>query len=61
MRDNPDLVMPAKPPEEQIGGNRLYNIDFDLEKLKQGAVTSEAAGETSETRRGFGIFARFAC
>ncbi|XP_065846608.1 protein flightless-1 homolog isoform X2 [Oscarella lobularis] len=58
VRDNPDLVMPAKPPEEQIGGNRLYNIDFDLEKLKQGAVTSEAAGKATSQKRKAQIFDR---
>eukprot|EP00118_Oscarella_pearsei_P006460 m.29143 g.29143 ORF g.29143 m.29143 type:complete len:1260 (+) comp31138_c0_seq3:13-3792(+) len=59
VRDNPDLVMPPKPPEEKAGGSeKLYNIDFDLEKLKQGAVTSGSSALSTPQSRKERIFKR---
>jgi Leucine-rich repeat (LRR) protein len=42
-RDNPDLTMPPKPVQQVKGsGAEWYNIDFDPEILKKGAVVSSA-------------------
>ena len=42
-RDNPDLTMPSKPVQKVKGsGAEWYNIDFDPEILKKGAVVSSA-------------------
>lgn len=42
--DNPNLVMPAKPKEKVKGsGAEWYNIDFDPEILKMGAVVNTAS------------------
>ena len=44
IRDNPNLVMPAKPKEQVKGsGAEWYNIDFDPEILKKGAVVNTAS------------------
>jgi Leucine-rich repeat (LRR) protein len=41
--DNPDLVMPPKPSDDVSGsGAEFYNIDFDSERLKAGAVVSQS-------------------
>ena len=41
--DNPDLTMPPKPVQQMKGsGAEWYNIDFDPEILKKGAVVSSA-------------------
>ena len=43
IRDNPKLVMPTKPKEQVKGsGAEWYNIDFDPEILKKGAVVATA-------------------
>lgn len=43
IRDNPKLVMPPKPKEQVKGsGAEWYNIDFDPEILKKGAVVATA-------------------
>ena len=43
MDDNPDLVMPPKPTDDVSGsGAEFYNIDFDSERLKAGAVVSQS-------------------
>jgi Leucine-rich repeat (LRR) protein len=43
IRDNPDLTMPPKPVQQVKGsGAEWYNIDFDPEILKKGAVVSSA-------------------
>ena len=43
IRDNPQLVMPPKPKEQVKGsGAEWYNIDFDPEILKKGAVVATA-------------------
>ena len=43
IRDNPDLTMPPKPVEKVKGsGAEWYNINFDPEILKKGAVVSTA-------------------
>ena len=43
IRDNPDLTMPPKPVQQVKGsGAEWYNIDFDPEILKKGAVVSAA-------------------
>ena len=42
-QDNPNLVMPPKPTDALTGsGAEFYNIDFDPEKLKAGAVVSQS-------------------
>ena len=42
--DNPNLVMPPKPKEQVKGsGAEWYNIDFDPEILKKGAVVNTAS------------------
>ncbi len=42
--DNPNLVMPPKPKEKVKGsGAEWYNIDFDPEILKRGAVVNTAS------------------
>lgn len=42
--DNPNLVMPSKPKEKVKGsGAEWYNIDFDPEILKKGAVVNTAS------------------
>jgi hypothetical protein len=39
--DNPSLVMPPKPKEQVRGsGDEWYNIDFDPDVLKRGAVVN---------------------
>ena len=41
VRDNPSLIMPPKPIKQVKGsGAEWYNIDFDPEILKKGAVAS---------------------
>ena len=43
IQDNPNLVMPPKPTEQVKGsGAEWYNIDFDPEILKGGAVVASA-------------------
>lgn len=43
IRDNPDLTMPPKPVQQVKGsGAEWYNIDFDPDILKRGAVVSSA-------------------
>lgn len=43
IRDNPNLTLPPKPTEEVKGsGAEWYNIDFDPEILKKGAVVATA-------------------
>ena len=49
VRDNPELVMPPKPPELQQGsGAAFYNIDFSLNHQLRlaGAVPPESPTET---------------
>ena len=42
--DNPSLVMPPKPKEQVKGsGDEWYNIDFDPDVLKKGAVVNTAS------------------
>ena len=41
IRDNPKLVLPPRPKEQVKGsGAEWYNIDFDPEILKKGAVVA---------------------
>ncbi len=43
IQDNPNLTMPPKPTVEVKGsGAEWYNIDFDPEILKKGAVVATA-------------------
>ena len=50
-RNNPQLVMPAKPKEQVKGsGAEWYNIDFDPEILKGGAVVATAKVIKGEER-----------
>jgi hypothetical protein len=59
VRHNPNLVMPPKPEEGQMGsGEHLYNIDFDIDKLKQGAVVSETEAKPTLSTRKARIFKR---
>ena len=45
MQENPDLVMPPKPPDMMHGaGIAFYNIDFSLQTQLQLAGASPAAG-----------------
>ena len=49
IHDNPELVMPPKPPELVVGaGAEYYNIDFDLKRQLQlaGAAPPPAADDT---------------
>ena len=53
MRGNPDLVMPPKPPETQMGsGIEFYNIDFSLQHQLQlaGAAPATPIDERSKFR-----------
>lgn len=51
--------MPPKPEEGQMGsGEQLYNIDFDIDKLKQGAVVSETEAKPTSMSRKARIFKR---
>lgn len=62
--DNPHLVMPPKPTDALTGsGAEFYNIDFDPEKLKAGAVVSQskpaARSFTSRMVRGISMSGSF--
>ena len=53
VRGNPDLVMPPKPPETQMGsGIEFYNIDFSLQHQLQlaGAAPATPIDERSKFR-----------
>jgi len=58
VRENPDLVMPPKPPELMNGANmEFYNIDFSLSHQLQlaGAAPPPSSTETTSTSRVFGF------
>jgi len=58
VRENPDLVMPPKPPELMNGANmEFYNIDFSLSHQLQlaGAAPPPSSTETTSMSHVFGF------
>ena len=53
IRDNPKLIMPPKVQETvKSSGAEFYNIDFDSELLREGAVVTGSKTKKSELFRG---------